>query len=131
MPTVNFAAIAVVVIAAFVLSTVYYVVFGKTMAALLGRTDEEQERPQPWQIAIELVRSLVLAYVLARFVALQDITDVAGGASLACWTWLAFPAVLLSGSVMWDKVPVRLAAIHAGDWFIKILMMCLVLALWR
>lgn len=30
------------------------------------------------------------------------------------------PVVLLAGSVLWERVPVRTAATHTGDWIIKL-----------
>jgi hypothetical protein len=42
-----------------------------------------------------------------------------------------FPFVLLTGSVLWDKVDWRLAAIHGGDWFLKLLVISLIIGLFR
>jgi len=39
--------------------------------------------------------------------------------------------VLLSGSVMWDKVPWRIAATHGGDWLLKLLVIGAVVGAWR
>lgn len=55
----------------------------------------------------------------------------AGTVGLAVVVWVGFPFVLLSGSVMWDKADWRLAAIHGGDWLIKILLVCLLVGLWH
>lgn len=126
---INYWAILVVVAAAFVLSSVYYSVFGKARAEMLGEAAEQ--RPQLWKICVELVRSLVLGTVLAVFVAHQDITGLGDGLVLACLAWLGFPAVLLSGSVIWDNVPWRVAVLHGGDWLVKIFMMSAVLSVWR
>jgi hypothetical protein len=41
---------------------------------------------------------------------------------LGAGLWAAFPVVLLSGSVFHEKVPWQLAAIHAGDWLVKLLL---------
>jgi hypothetical protein len=30
--------------------------------------------------------------------------------------WTGFPLVLLTRSMMWDKVPTATAVLHAGDW---------------
>lgn len=39
--------------------------------------------------------------------------------------------MILSGSVLREKVPSKLAAIHAGDWLVKLLATALVVGLWR
>ena len=36
--------------------------------------------------------------------------------------WGAFPVVLLTGSVLHEKVPWQQAAIRAGDWLVKLLL---------
>ena len=51
--------------------------------------------------------------------------------AIALLAWLAFPVVLLTGSVMWEDVPFKLAAVHAGDWLGKMLIMAFILNIWR
>jgi hypothetical protein len=45
--------------------------------------------------------------------------------------WIAFPVVLLVGSVTQENVPWKLAAIHAGDWLAKLLIIAVIVSLWR
>jgi hypothetical protein len=45
--------------------------------------------------------------------------------------WFGFPLILLTGSVLWDNVPLKLAAIHAGDWLVKMLVIPLIVSAWR
>ena len=51
-----------------------------------------------------------------------------GSARLAVGLWAAFPAVLLTGPVVPEKVSPKLAAIHSGDWLIKLLLVTGVVA---
>ena len=46
-------------------------------------------------------------------------------------TWVGFPVVLLAGSVLSENVPWRLAAIHAGDWLVKLLLVSCIVSFWR
>jgi len=39
--------------------------------------------------------------------------------------------VILAGSAMWENVPWRLAAIHSGDWLVKLLLLAVILGVWR
>jgi hypothetical protein len=39
--------------------------------------------------------------------------------------------VLLTGSVIWEDVPRKLAAIHAGDWLVKLLAVAIVVSVWQ
>jgi hypothetical protein len=43
--------------------------------------------------------------------------------------WWGFPLVLLSGSVMWEKVPAPTAVLHAGDWLLKLLVISAIVGL--
>jgi len=45
---------------------------------------------------------------------------------------LGFPFVLLIGSSIWEDVPWKLAAVRAGDWLLKTLLMTVMLiSAWR
>jgi Protein of unknown function (DUF1761) len=125
----NLIAVAVATVAAFVASSTYYTVFAGALAAQLG-TEPSTERPPVWKILVELVRSLTVTVGFA--VALSQL-DVTGPAVLlfALVVWLVFPVAILSGSIVWDSVPWRLAAIHAGDWLLKAVLIALVVGLWR
>jgi hypothetical protein len=45
--------------------------------------------------------------------------------------WLGFPVVVLAGSVFHEHVPVPLAALHAGDWLLKLLAITTITTAWR
>lgn len=118
----NWLAVAVTVVAAFVLSSTYY--------AVVGHEAGDGSRPAPWQIGVELCRSALVTIVLAVLVSRMDL-GIGGGLLLGLAAWVAFPLVLLSGSVVWDRVPVRIAATHAGDWLLKLLLITAVVSAWR
>ena len=114
--------------AAFVASAVWYIAFAKQRAKWSAAA---AGRPRPAQMAIELVRNVVLALVLAYLVPRLGATDAARAAILGLVLWIGFPVILLAGSVMYENVSWKLAAIHAGDWLIKLLLLAIVIALWR
>ena len=82
------------------------------------------------KLLIELVRCLVLAYVIARFTALLGVSSWMGAVHLGLFLWIGFPVILLAGSVLWENVPWKVAAIHAGDWLVKLLVIPIVVSLW-
>jgi hypothetical protein len=113
--------------AAFVTSAAWYTAFAEPYAQLLGPTDAG---PSPIATtAIELGRSIAISAVLALLVRRLDTTRVRDGAGIAVLAWAAFPATLMLGSVVHDGVPVALAAIHAGDWLVKLLVVTIILAI--
>jgi len=68
------------------------------------------------KLLIELGRCLVLALVIAGLLALRGVSTLFVAAHSGLFLWIGFPLVLLTGSVLWDAVPWKVAAIHAGDW---------------
>jgi hypothetical protein len=128
--TVNLVAIAVCTVGAFILSSVWYMAFSKVRSQLLGLHVKAERRPKPKNIVLELLRTFVLALVFAIVLSEMKDTSLSASLLLGIRLWLAFPFILLSGSVMWDKVPVKLAAIHAGDWLIKLLFIAAVIGAW-
>jgi hypothetical protein len=130
---VNPLAIVAAAVAAIVISTVWYSAFGKQLAELSPAVADaaSNARPPAWKVAVELVRSLVVASVLAGLASLLDIEEWPGAAQLGLAMWVGFPVVLLVGSVIWERVPPKLATIHAGDWLVKLLVVSGVVSLWR
>ncbi len=45
--------------------------------------------------------------------------------------WLAFPLLLLAGSVTHEHVPWNLATIHAGDRLAKLVIITAIVSIWR
>ena len=127
---VNYLAVAGATVAAFVFSSVWYVVFGK-LRSKLSSVAAAGSRPPIWMIPAELVRTVVLASVLSGLATHLRITDGAGAVQLASALWIGFPFILLSGSVLYENVPWKLAAIHAGDWLGKLLIISIVVSVWR
>jgi hypothetical protein len=124
---VNFWAVLVAALAAFVASTGWYIL---QLRINPGAMVDVKETPG-WARLVELVRNLVLAYVLAHLLVLLKVADWLGAANLGVWLWIGFPVILLSGSVIWQRVPWKVAAIHAGDWLVKLLLMTVLLGIWR
>ena len=117
----NVPAVGVCAAGAVAASTAWYTAFGHQLA----RYDETyaQGSPQPaWIMPVELARSATVATAVA---VLADRTRARGpidAAMLGLGLWGAFPVVLLTGSVVYEKVPWQQATIHAGDWLVKLLL---------
>jgi hypothetical protein len=129
MPELNWLAMIVAAIAVFIVSTVYYIIFAARMVDL-RQGNEDAGGVQPWKIAVEIVRSLILATVVAGLVTLLGVTDIGGAVQLGLALWVGFPVILLVGSVIWENVSPALATIHAGDWLLKLLIVTIIVTLW-
>jgi hypothetical protein len=116
------AAILTSVVASFVISTVWY--------SVLDRDRASDGRPSPLRIAAEFGRSALVAGAIVGLAKAMDIATIGPMLLLALVLWAAFPFVLLSGSVMWDRVAVATAARHGGDWLIKLVAVGTIVGLW-
>ncbi len=128
MPEVNVLAVVVATLATFVLGGAYYAVLGNQLTANAAAPGE---RPG-WQVAtVELARGLFLSAVVAGLAAQGDIGTATGGLVLGLALWVGFPVVLWAGAMFHERVPLRPAAIHAGDWLVKLLVVGLLVSVWQ
>jgi hypothetical protein len=123
--------VVVAAVAAFVLSSVWYMLFGGRLAKLSPAYAAAGARPSGPVVALELLRSLVVAAVLATLADGIGADTWLEGAGLGLLAWVGFPLVLFSGSVLHERYPWPLAAIHLGDWLLKLLLVAAVVAAWR
>jgi hypothetical protein len=129
---VNYWAVVAAAVAAFVASSVWYTIFANTWMELRGidpATAADMGTPV-WAMLFVVVQSLVVAFMLAYFVVHLGIGDWKGAVRLGALVWI-LPASILLGSVVHEDVPLMLAAIHAGDWLVKLLLMSIILGVWR
>lgn len=131
MRRTNYLAVVAAAVGAFVVSLVWYAVFGSEMMELRGvdpATAVEMGTPV-WAMLFVVVQSLVVASMLAYFAERLGIVNWSGAVRLGTLIWV-FPAMILLGLVVHEDVPFMLAAIHAGDWLVKLLLMSVVLCVW-
>jgi hypothetical protein len=123
----NYLAIAVAAVAAFLAAGGYYAAVGKQLEKLSSAPAEMS----PWLLGVEIAKHLVVAAVVAGLSAGIGITAWPSAVLLGLALWVAFPVMLLLGSVVHERVPWRLAALHAGDWLVKLLVVSLIVGIWR
>jgi Protein of unknown function (DUF1761) len=119
VPDVEIFAVLAATAAAFLIGGAYYAASGEALATASG-APADQEMP-PWTLAVELGRCLLIALVVAGLASQGEIDEVAGGLALGLALWVGFPVVLLIGAVVHESTPWRVAAIHSGDWLLKLL----------
>lgn len=124
-------AVVVAILAAFAMSTAGYIMFATQRRQLSRAAVADMKRPPPVKMVGELIRSFLLACVIAYLIKHIGVASLLGAARLGLVLWIGFPFVLLTGSIMWEDVPWKLATIHAGDWLVKLLLMTVILGVWR
>jgi hypothetical protein len=127
--TPNLLAVLVSAVVAFLASGAYYAAFGSRLARL-SPAYAGPGRPVAVTAVVELVRGGVVAAAVAWLAGVAGISGPAAALGFALVLWIAFPAVLLAGSVFHERVPVALATIHAGDWLLKLVLITGVVTLW-
>ena len=110
--------------AAVAASGAWYAAFGRRLARL-DDAYAEDTAAAGWIVPVELARSGTVAVTVSALAARTGVTRPRDAVRLGLALWVAFPGVLLTGSVVHEKVPWRLAAIHAGDWLVKLLLVSL------
>jgi hypothetical protein len=130
MMRVNFVALGTLTLIAFVASSLWYspLLFGRQFLELSGIAASPQ--PSPAKALLELLRTFVLGYVIARLMLRINVVTWRDALEFGLWLWVGFPVILLTGSMLWQNVPWQLAAIHSGDWLVKLILIPVGIALW-
>jgi Protein of unknown function (DUF1761) len=132
MPKLNYWAVIVATVVAFVGSSVWYVVFGNELAKVSPVFAELQaQKPAAWRMIAVFAGSLVLSFVVAYLIGLKEDVTWMGAVGIGCLLWLGLSAVQWMSSMVWEKVPLTMAAIHAGDWLVKLVVISAIVGAWR
>lgn len=136
MLEINYLALTVAVFVAFIAGAIWNrPLFGNMIMKLNNpnwQPDEnEDNNPPGWKLFVELIRILVVALVLGWFIAELDIINWTEALQLGLVVWIGFPVIMLAGAVVWEEMPPKLSAIHAGDWLVKLWLISIILCIWR
>jgi len=136
MPHVNYLAVLVAAIVVFVLGWLWYspFLFLKPWMRARGLDPDAAmagAKMPAGKLVAELLRCIVLAFVIAHFIRLLGVSNWFIAAHFALLLWIGFPVVLLVGSILWENLPVKVAAINAGDWLVKLLAITIILSVWH
>jgi hypothetical protein len=135
MVHINYLAIAVATILLFIISAVYYIVLNKKVMALRGikpnKKGEFENSMTSDKVIVELLRTYILGLIIAYAIHYLLINNIIEAIYLAFWLWIGFPVILLVGSVIHEGYRKKLAAIHAGDWLVKLLIFTVILTVWK
>lgn len=133
MPDINALAVAAGTVGSFAASGIWYALLGDTMAQLQERWRgvDPPDAPEPEKMAAFFGTAVVVAVAIAVLVEMADVSGWAGSAGLGLLLWVGFVLTQWIGSILGEGVPVRLAAIHAGDWLLHTLIISMIVGVWR
>jgi hypothetical protein len=115
---INYWAVLMGGIASMIVGGLWYgPLFGKIWQRESGITDEMMAGAKTKGVAksyiFMFIFALISTYILAHFIAIQEVTSIAGALSLALWAWLGFQVPIHIGSVLWDMKSMKLFMINA------------------
>jgi hypothetical protein len=124
--------VGIAALSVFVISSVWYAALTPVEVRVLGPAAPGRGgRPSGVKVLLELTRSVLLGAVIAGVARACGLHGVGSTVLLGLALWLGFPFVLLTGSMMWEKVPAVTAMLHAGDWLLKLVVISVMVGLWR
>ena len=107
----------------------WYMVFGQELAKVSPAFAAQQ--PAAWKMLAVFAGSLVLAFVVSYLIARIDDINWTGAIGIGFLLWLGLSAGQWVSSMVWENVPLKMAAIHAGDWLLKLIIIFAIVGLWR
>ncbi|MBR9699314.1 DUF1761 domain-containing protein [Candidatus Woesearchaeota archaeon] len=135
LPTVNWIAIVVVAIVAMLIGMWWYSLkgFGKQWIKLMGisqRKMKEMSKNAGSSYLLNIIATLVMAYVLALFIAYTSAITFVQGMQTGFWLWLGFIVTVQFGQVLWEKKKFQLFLLNTAYNLVGMLVMGGILAIW-
>jgi len=130
--SISWLAVIVAAVVKFAIGAVWYQpLFGKRWRVLMKVPESAMADGLAQAMIVGLVGDLVMAYILARFVAHYGDGGIGGGLLVGFMAWLGFVATLMAGQIYYEKKPAELIAINAGYQLVGLLVMGAILGVWR
>jgi len=133
---VNYLAVLVTAVVGFVIGMVWYspIGFGNIWIKLSGISKGDLEKAKKKGMAksmvVGFISLLVMSYVLAHFVDIAGAGTVLEGAQTGFWLWLGFIATVMLGMVLWEGKSVKLYLLNIAHYFVVMIVMGAILAVW-
>jgi hypothetical protein len=133
MAPINWVAVIAAAIVKFAIGAFWYspVLFSRQWQAETKTTDAQFRAGFMAASAAEIVTDIVMAYVLARFIAGLGVTTLIGGLTVGALAWVGFVATNGITRIYYERSTWRLFGINMGYLLISLLAMGAILALWR
>ena len=130
--SISWLAVIVAAIVKFAIGAVWYQpLFGKRWRELMKVPEGAMADGLMQAMIVGFVGDLIMAYVLARFVAHYGDAGIGGGLLVAFMAWLGFVATLMAGQIYYEKKPMELIAINAGYQLVGLLVMGAIFGVWH
>jgi len=126
-PNINYLAVLVAAVGAWIAGGVWYGALGKFWLAALGKTKEELAgpggKPNPIPFILSFIADLVIAFVLAGVVGAVGAgkVNILSGIVTAALMWLGFVVTTIAVNNAFSGRKTTLTVIDAGHWLFAML----------
>lgn len=95
------------------------------------KTKEEMKKGMPKAMGGMFLSALLMSYILAHFVDYTVSNTFVLGMQTGFWLWLGFIATSMASAVFFTKKPWKIFFIDSGFYFVALVLMGGVLAVWK
>lgn len=127
---INVMGLILAVVVSMIIGGVWYSVFAEKWARAAGFKKGQKMSSAPSAYAMQAVYSLVMAYVLAHFVAYANASTLTAGMQTGFWIWLGFVATTTAGMTLWENKSWELWLINNGNYLLTLMVMGAILAVY-
>jgi hypothetical protein len=129
---INWWALLAAVVARMVLGGIWYspLLFLNRWLALTGRSHTDMNSRMPMLLLVDLVSSLMMAFVLVHAIHYAGAVTWMQGAAVGFFNWLGFVATVTLGITLYERKPFALFVITNGWQLISLLLIGVILAVW-
>ncbi len=129
---IHFFAILGATITRVVIGALWYspALFLNTWLKLAGVTEAQMKEGMGKAVAVDVVGSFIMAFVLVHAVRYAGATTAPEGMAVGFFNWLGFVAVVTIGTVTYERKPFKLFLLNNGYFLISLVVMGAILAVW-
>ena len=134
---IKYPAVLVAALVHYILGGLWYspLLFGNKFVQIINwppdKLAEIERQSHVKELAIALVTSLVLVYILAHFVQYTKARTAMAGIQTAFWLWLGFIVTTQLATVIFEQRPLGLYLLNIGYQLVGCALAGAILAVWR
>ena len=123
--SISWLGVLIAAVAKFFIGFAWYspILFVKPWQELTGMTEEKVRAGLVPALIAEAIGDLIMAYVLARFIAHYGSNDLVGGAFIGFMAWLGFVATVFANQIFYEQKPRQLIFINGGYMLVALIVM--------
>jgi hypothetical protein len=120
-------------VAKIVLAALWYspALFLRPWQRMSGITAAQMQERMGSTLAVDVVGSFLMAFVLAYAIGYAEATTALQGLVIGFWIWLGFIVVATIHTVTYERKPFVLFLLHNGYHLLSLVVMSVIFAIWR